>query len=102
MRKVVVFFVCLALASCEYVQNHHIRYTNGVVVTESRGFNGVYVEVDTTRDGVADLKAKILGYEMLYHFQKGDTVSVDICQTENFAGLIASGNKSKQDTTKVK
>ncbi len=98
------FLFVLALAtmtSCEYVENKHTHYANGVVVTESRGFDGVYVEVDTTRDGVADLEARVVGNHIFYGFQKGDTVSVDVRQNENFANLIASWEKSKQDTTKA-
>ena len=97
-------FALTTMVSCEYVQNKHRHYTNGVVVTESRGFDGVYVEVDTTRDGVADLNARIVGNHIFYGFQKGDTVSVDVRQIEHFANLIVgvSQEKSKQITSEVK
>lgn len=95
MRRTVLFLVCAALmSSCEYLVNNHIRFTNGVVITESRNFSGVYLKVDTTYDGIADIEASVVGQEMFKHYAFGDTILVDIRQSEHFAEPIEK-EKSK-------
>lgn len=98
--KSFIFCILLlsVLAGCDYLLNKHTSYANGVVVIETRSMAGVTVEVDTTGDGVTDIEAEVVGQEMTHRFQRGDTVSVDIRQSEHFASLIAEGEKSKQDT----
>lgn len=84
MKKLLVlFFAAVILVACE--PNSHYHYVNGVVITESRSMTGIYVQVDTTGDAVADVEAEVVGMAMYKHYTRGDSMSVDVRSYHHYA-----------------
>jgi uncharacterized protein YcfL len=87
MKKLLVlFFAAVILVACG--TNTHTRYTNGAVVTESRSMTGIYVQVDTTGDAVADVEAEVVGNAMWKNYTRGDSMSVDVRSYHHYAEAI--------------
>ena len=86
MKKALFLLLSIVfLASCT---NDHLYFSKGVVVTHSADMVGVYLEVDTTYDGIADMDAQVVGQDMMRKFQKGDSVSVDVREGTSYARPI--------------
>ncbi len=75
-RILIVVFTAVVFVSC--TSNSHVRFVNGAVVAESRNYSGVFVQVDTSGDGVADVEAEVYGSAMRKSYKRGDSMSVDI------------------------
>lgn len=88
MKKVIgIFAAAIFLVSCtDY--NQHKNFVNGVVVTEIRFNNGVFLQVDTTSDGVADIEARVRGLNVEESYMRGDSISVDVREEVSYANLI--------------
>jgi hypothetical protein len=87
MKNILIFIICaIVLTSCE--SNEHLHFVNGVVITRSVDLIGVYLQVDTTFDGTADIATEVFGEAMTYDFVKGDTVSVDVRTRTSYAEPI--------------
>ena len=89
--------VCILIAIAGIEQPIHFK--NGVVVSSSRTFGGLQVDVDTTADGVADLIGKATGTGDLYSlYNRGDSVSVEVWRfTGNSVTLLDSVQKNPRD-----
>ncbi len=99
MKKIILLAIVsiILFASCK---NTHSHYVNGVTITEERTFTGIFIHVDTTYDGVADIESEVLGTDMYRHYRKGDSVSIDVWTHSSYATPIVSMEKSKQDVLK--
>lgn len=86
--KTIKFLTVLSLIFFASCTNKHLYFKNGVVVTESRDFLGVYLQVDTTFDGTADMKVQVGGSAMRKHYAKGDSVSIDVRTETSWANPI--------------
>ncbi len=85
MKTILLLLITVALlSSCDQIENKHRSYVNGAVVTTEHYIDGYFVQVDTSRDGVADVRAQIVGNTGKVRF-RGDSVSVDIRSIKNFA-----------------
>ncbi len=99
MRFVFLFFIAVVfLSSCEQLENKHKRYVSGAVIATEHYLDGNFVQADTTGDGIADVRAKLVGNTGKIRF-RGDSVSIDIRTIENFATPLLrrdTTEKSKQ------
>ncbi len=85
MKKIMCIAVmALVFTSCS--RNQHLRFKNGVVISENRGSVDVSVSVDTSFDGVADIEATVMGFNNTNKdYKRNDTVSVDVRTKTSYA-----------------
>ncbi len=102
MRIIISLLVVIFLVSCEVEKNEHKRFVNGATISIEQYLDGVFVNADTSGDGVADVRAKVVGNTGSIKF-RGDSVSLNIGTNTNFATpfLKAKEEKSKQDSTEL-
>jgi hypothetical protein len=86
MKKIIIALFTIALFTA--CTNDHLHFAKGVVVAHSADLAGVYLEVDTTFDGITDIDTQVVGPEMLRKYQKGDSVSVDVRERTSYSSPI--------------
>lgn len=60
MKKILFFLLVASIAFVGCSRSQPIGYVQGVVISQSNGLDGFSLNVDTTKDGISDVRSDVV------------------------------------------